>query len=82
MGYSPQGRKKSDTTEQKVRLIDFTFTFTMPYLLPKEIKPHTYNVIKHNKESKKKEAEKQSFLSPSLSSKFNADLPGRKSEKE
>ena len=66
--------------KSRTRLNDFTFT--MPYLLPKEIKPHTYNVIKHNKESKKKEAEKQSLLSPSLSSKFNADLPGRKSEKE
>ena len=30
----------------------------MPYLLSKEMKPHTYNVIKHNKKSKKKEAEK------------------------
>lgn len=24
----------------------------MPYLLPKEMKPHTYNVIKHNKKIK------------------------------
>ena len=46
--------------KSQTRLSDFTFTFTftMPYLLPKEMKPHTYNAIKQNKDLKKKEAVK------------------------
>lgn len=36
----------------------------MPYLLPKEMKPHTYNVIKHNKKIKEERSREIIFPKP------------------
>ena len=45
VGYSPQGRKESDTTEQLSHTLEYGNKMAIPFWLPSEYKSYVYTIL-------------------------------------